>query len=80
MLYQFFGMMRVEIVLAAWRANQLLAHRILIWHKSRPVLSRCWYMYDFEPFMLGWLKGKQPEVARPAAGQQRLAVWDRSRA
>ena len=74
-LYQFFGMMRVEIVLAAWRANKLLAHQILIWHKSRPVLSRCWYMYDFEPFVVGWLKGKQPEVAlRPP--NNAAAVWD----
>jgi DNA modification methylase len=74
-LYQFFGMMRVEIVLEAWRANQLLAHQILIWHKSRPVLSRCWYMYDFEPFVVGWVKGKQPEVGlRPP--NNAVAVWD----
>ena len=43
-VYQWFGMMRIQIVLEAWRANKLLAHQVLIWHKSRPVLGRCWFM------------------------------------
>ena len=34
-LYQWFAMMRVEVVLAAWRADGLLAHQVLIWAKSR---------------------------------------------
>ena len=74
-VYQFFAIMRVEIVLEAWRANGLHAHQILIWHKSRPVLSRCWYMYDFEPFVVGWREGAQPEVAlRPP--NNATAVWE----
>ena len=32
-------MMRVEVVLEAWKANGLLPHQVIIWHKSRPVLD-----------------------------------------
>ncbi len=74
MLYQWFGMMRVELVLAAWKANGLLAHQILIWHKSRPVLGRCHYMWDYEPAVYGWIEGKQPEVSSRPPNNARC-VW-----
>jgi DNA modification methylase len=74
-IYQFFAMLRVETVLAAWRANELLAHQVLIWHKSRPVLGRSWYMYDYEPCLVGWICGKQPEPERRPPASAR-AVWE----
>jgi DNA modification methylase len=74
-IYQFFAMLRVETVLGAWRANGLLAHQILIWHKSRPVLGRSWYMYDYEPCLVGWISGKQPEPDRRPPASAR-AVWE----
>ncbi|MEZ5125316.1 MAG: DNA modification methylase [Thermoleophilia bacterium] len=74
-LYQFFGMMKVDIVLEAWRSVGLLPHQIIIWKKSRPVLTRCDYMYDFEPFMYGWKQGDRPRSGtRPPANA--TAVWE----
>ena len=73
-LYQWFGMMRVELVLQAWRANGLLAHQVLIWAKSRPVLGRCHYMWDYEPALYGWIEGKQPEVESRPPNNARC-VW-----
>ena len=65
-IYQFFAMMRFETVLAAWRANGLLAHQVVIWHKSRIVLGRSWYMYDYEPCLVGWIAAasRRPSVVR----------------
>ena len=74
-IYQFFGMLRIETVLAAWRTNELLAHQILIWHKSRPVLGRSWYMYDYEPCVVGWICGRQPEPERRPPASART-VWE----
>lgn len=74
-IYQWFGMMRMDVVLEAWRANGLLPHQVIIWHKSRPVLARCDFMWDYEPCMYGWVKGQRPEPGvRPPANAR--AVWD----
>lgn len=72
-IYQWFAMLRVDVVLLAWRANGLLPHQIVIWHKNRPVLGRCWFMYDYEPCMVGWVEGRQPALKPPANAR---AVWD----
>jgi DNA modification methylase len=72
-IYQWFGAMRTDIVMDAWRANELLCHQILVWHKSRPVLGRCWFMWDYEPCMVGWIQGSQPKLKPPADAR---AVWD----
>lgn len=74
-IYQWFGMMRVEVVLSAWKANGLLAHQTIIWHKSRPVLARCDFMWDFEPAMYGWVQGRRPESKRRPPANERC-VWD----
>jgi DNA modification methylase len=74
-IYQWFGMMRVDVVLDAWRTCGLLPHQVLIWHKNRPVLARCDFMWDYEPCMYGWAQGMRPEAAvRPPANAR--AVWD----
>jgi DNA modification methylase len=74
-VYQWFGMMRVDVVLEAWKANGLLPHQVIIWHKSRPVLARCDFMWDYEPCMYGWIQGQRPEPeVRPPANAR--AVWD----
>ena len=75
LLYQWFGMMRVEVVLAAWRANGLLPHQVIIWHKSRSVLGRSDFMYDYEPCLYGWAGGQRPAAElRPPA--EATAVWE----
>jgi DNA modification methylase len=74
-IYQWFGMMRIAVVLEAWKVNGLLAHQVIIWHKSRPVLARCDFMWDYEPCLYGWPAGKRPEPElRPPANA--TAVWD----
>ena len=72
-LYQFFGMMRVEVVLGAWRAAGLLPHQVLVWVKSRHILSRSHYMWNYEPLLYGWVKGKVPKLKPPA---EATAVWE----
>ena len=74
-IYQWFGMMRMDVVSAAWAANALKLHQIVIWHKNRPVLGRCWYMWDYEPCAVGWIEGRQPQPARRPPANTR-AVWD----
>ena len=72
-VYQCFASMRSEIVLAAWRAVGLLPHQMLVWRKSRPVLTRCWFMWDFEPILVGWPRGHQPKMKPP---NNERAVWE----
>ncbi len=72
-VYQCFASMRTEIVMAAWRAVGLLAHQMCVWKKSRPVLTRCWFMWDWEPIMVGWMKGHQPKAKPP---NNERAVWE----
>ena len=75
LIYMFFGMMRAPIVFAAWKATGLLLHEIMIWRKSRLVLGRCDYCWNYEPFAYGWIKGKRPEPARrPPANA--TTVWE----
>jgi DNA modification methylase len=72
-IYQCFGMMRCDLVMAAWRAAGLLPHQVVIWKKSRPVLGRVWFMYDYEPIMAGWHQGDLPDRKPPA---NERAVWE----
>jgi DNA modification methylase len=74
-IYQWFGMMRMDVVTEAWTANRVKLHQVLIWHKSRPVLGRCWFMWDYEPCAVGWLEGRQPQPERRPPANTR-AVWD----
>jgi DNA modification methylase len=74
-VYQWFASMRADLVLAAWRNAGLLPHQQLIWKKSRIVLTRCDFLWDYEPCMYGWIKGKRPptELAPPNTAR---TVWE----
>jgi DNA modification methylase len=72
-IYQWFGMSRVEIVHEAWRQVGLLAHQVLIWRKSRAVLTYSDYLWDYEPMLYGWIAGRRPALRPPAAAR---AVWE----
>ena len=78
-IYTFFAMMRAPEVFAAWMQAGLLAHQVIVWHKTRAVLGRSDYMYDYEPALYGWIKGHRPQPARrpPAAA---CALWQVSSA
>ena len=73
-VYQFYAATRAELVFGAWRAVGLLAHQVLIWQKSRPVLGRCWYQYDYEPFLVGWIAGRRP-AARLRPPNTERTIW-----
>jgi DNA modification methylase len=71
-LYQWFGAMRAPLVFAAWQAVGALPHQTLIWAKSRSILTHSHYMWDYEPCLYGWVKGRQPKRKPPADAR---AIW-----
>ena len=78
-IYSFFGMMRAPLVFAAWERAGLLLHQVLIWQKSRIVLSRSDYCWNYEPLAYGWVKGARPAAARRPPNNA-TAVWSVSSA
>jgi DNA modification methylase len=72
-VYQWFGIMRTEVVWEAWRRVGLLPHQVLIWKKTRAVLTYSHFMWDYEPFMYGWPEGHMPKARPPADAK---AVWE----
>ena len=57
-IYMFFGMMRAPLVFEAWQKAGLLLHQVLVWNKSRIVLWRSDYCWNYEPIAYGWIKGR----------------------
>ena len=72
-IYQWFAIMRSELVWAAWRALDLLPHQVLIWKKTRSLLTHAHYMWDYEPFVYGWPQGHMPKRRPPADAR---TVWE----
>ena len=72
-IYQCFGIMRTEVIWQAWREVGLLPHQVLIWKKSRAVLTYSHFMWDYEPIMYGWREGHMPTSKPPADSR---AVWE----
>ncbi len=72
-VYQWFAVMRSEVLWAAWRSCGLLPHQVLIWRKSRAVLTYSHFLWDYEPAMYGWPEGHLPPVKPPADSR---AVWE----
>jgi len=76
-IYQCYGIMRSEVIWQAWRECGLLAHQVVIWRKTRSVLTYSWFMWDYEPILVGWPEGHQPKRKPPADSK---AVWEISSA
>ena len=72
-IYQCYGIMRSEVIWQAWSEVGLLAHQVVVWKKTRSVLTYSWFMWDYEPVMVGWPTGHQP-ASRPPADER--AVWE----
>jgi DNA modification methylase len=72
-VYEWFGIMRTEVIWQAWRQVGLLPHQVLIWLKTRSVLTYSHFMWNFEPMMYGWPAGHMPKVKPPADAK---AVWE----
>jgi DNA modification methylase len=78
-IYMCFAMMRAPLVFEAWGKAGLLLHQVLVWNKSRIVLSRSDYCWNYEPLAYGWIKGARPRAPRrPPANA--TAVWEISSA
>jgi len=71
-LYQWFAMLRSPLVFAAWQECGLRVHQVLIWKKSRAVLTHAHYLWDYEPCLYGWPSGHQPARKPPA---ETRTVW-----
>jgi DNA modification methylase len=68
-------MMRAPLVFAAWGKAGYLLHQVDIWYKTRVVLSRSDYCWNYEPIAYGWIKGARPRAERrPPANA--TAVWE----
>jgi DNA modification methylase len=72
-IYQWHASSRQALVQAAWEQNGLHLHQTIVWVKARPVLTRCHFMWQFEPAFYGWVKGKSPKVKPPANSRN---VWE----
>jgi DNA modification methylase len=72
-IYQWFGIMRTEVIWQSWREVGLLPHQVLIWLKSRSVLTYSHFMWNYEPMMYGWRQGSMPKAKPPADAK---AVWE----
>ena len=72
-IYQWFGIMRTEVIWQSWREVGLLPHQVLIWKKTRSVLTYSHFMWNFEPMMYGWHEGHMPKMKPPADAK---AVWE----
>jgi DNA modification methylase len=72
-VYQAFGIMRTEVIWQSWREVGLLPHQVLVWLKSRSVLTYSHYMWNYEPLMYGWRAGHMPAAKPPADSK---AVWE----
>jgi DNA modification methylase len=72
-IYQCYGIMRSEVIWQAWREVGLLAHQVVVWKKTRSVLTYSWFLWDYEPLLVGWPAGHQPKTHPPA---EATAVWE----
>ena len=66
-IYQWFAMMRCDVVYEAWAQAGLLLHQVLIWKKGHGILGHTHFMWDYEPFAYGWKQGSDPAARPPAA-------------
>ncbi len=71
-IYQWHANTRQSLVDEAWQKTGLLAHQVIIWVKTRGVLTRSHFMWQHEPCMYGWRQGKMPGLKPPAA---ETTVW-----
>ncbi len=51
---------RQAMLEAVWEQHGAFVHQQIIWVKSRPILTRSWYMWQHEPCFFGWVKGNKP--------------------
>jgi len=58
--------MRTEVIWQSCREVGLLPQQVLIWRKSRSVLTYSRFLWDYEPMMYGLREGHAPKAKPPA--------------
>ena len=76
-VYQWFGMMRIDVVLRPGGRTACCRTRSIIWHKSRPVLARCDFMWDYEPCHVRLGRRAAARARSSPAGQRHCRLGDR---
>lgn len=80
-IYQWHANIRRTQVEDAWRRNGLLMHQMVLWIKSRPVLTRSDFMWQTEPCLYGWQTGHRPATRRrPPASSPNVWQLDQKQA
>jgi DNA modification methylase len=63
-----------------WNEFGAFVHQQIIWMKSRPVLTYSTYLWQHEPCLFGWVKGRKPKTLRSqigaTVGEFPTTVWD----
>ncbi|MCC6425929.1 MAG: DNA modification methylase, partial [Phycisphaerales bacterium] len=67
---------RQAMLESVWNKHGAFVHCQLVWGKNRPVLTRTWYMWQHEPCLMGWLKGKKPPKGPEAKPTSTLWMID----
>lgn len=48
----------------AWGKNGAVVHQTIIWVKKNPVLTYSFYLWQHEPCLMGWIRGKKPKRSK----------------
>lgn len=48
----------------AWEKNGAFVHQTIIWVKKNPVLTHSFYLWQHEPCLMGWIRGKKPKRSK----------------
>ncbi len=70
-VYQWHADLRRPVIVESWKRCGLLLHQIIIWVKSRAVLTRSHFMWQHEPCAYGWAPGSMP--VKPPCNE--TSVW-----
>lgn len=72
-IYQWHANLRQSLVERSWQEAGLHLHQVIIWVKSRGVLTHSHYLWQHEPCLYGWVEGQQPKRKPPA---DESTIWE----
>jgi len=61
--YMWHASQRRYLVESVWIKYGVFVHQEIIWVKDRAILTHGWYMWQTEPCLFGWIRGKKPPRA-----------------
>lgn len=72
--YAWYAIWHHAMFQSIWDEAGAFVHQVLIWAKSRAVLTRSVYMWAHEPCLFGWVRGNKPPVY--ARDLENSTVWN----